>query len=127
MATFGFWVFSSAYILDLFRGMGTSHRIYLGLFTFLDLMQVVLFCAWAILITRLSAVFFIGPSASRFRFAAAALVVIIFLESLGAFFPSNFSYEFLARLLVLGALVSVSAWYGVRKYPVNVDKPKSTL
>jgi len=120
LATFGFWVFADAYLLATLLIPGTSYRVYLGLFTVLDLVKVGLFSGWAVLIGRLGRVFFGGPAAPPFRFAAAAFIVLLYLYSRGVFIPSDYHPahpEFIAQIILHAAVISAAAWYGLRSRP----------
>ena len=117
-ATFGVWVFSSAFLLAPLLVPGSSYRVYLGLVTFPDFLGLLLFGVWAFLVARLGHSLFTGPSASRYRVAIVALTVFFFLYTRSVFILSNFSFEFIARGLILTALVAACAWYGLRRGPI---------
>ena len=123
LATFGLWVFAETCLLAPLLIPGTSYRVYLGLFTVLDLVKVGLFSGWAILIGRLGRVFFSGPAARPFRFAAAAFIVLLYLYHRGAFIPSNYRPEFVVQIILFAAVISAAAWYGLRSRPGKRRSP----
>ena len=117
-ATFGVWVFSSAFLLAPLLVPGSSYRFYLGLVTFPDFLGLLLFGAWAFLVARLGHSLFTGPSAQRYRVAIVALTVISFLYTRSVFILANFSFEFITRGIILTAIVAACAWYGLRQGPM---------
>jgi hypothetical protein len=117
-ATFGVWVFSSAFLLAPLVKPGSSYPVYLGLVTFPDFLGLLLFGVWAFLVARLGHSLFTGPSAPRYRVAIVALTVFFFLYTRSVFILSNLSFEFVTRGLILTAIVAACAWYGLRRGPI---------
>ena len=118
LATFGVWVLSSAYVVSPLLEPSSSYRLYFGLVTFPDLLGLLIFGVCAFVIARLGHSLFTGASASRYRGAIVALTIFFFVYTRGIFLLSNFSFEFVARGLVLTALVAACAWYGLRRGPI---------
>ncbi len=118
LATFGVWVLASALVVSPLLKPGSSYRMYFGLVIFPDLLGLLVFGVWAFLVARLGHSLFAGPSAPRYRGAVVALTIFFFLYTRSVFIPSNFSFEFFARSLILTALVAACAWFGLRRGPI---------
>src|SRR2546425_12692518 len=92
-ATFGLWVFSSAFLVSPFLKPGASFREYYGV-TFLDLLTTFIFAGWVFLIAHLGRDLFSGSRSAYYRFVAVAFSILLFLYCRGIFLPSNFGFHF---------------------------------
>lgn len=116
LATVVLWALSSVCLSTPFRDSDVPRSVYFGLFMvpdMADLLAVLLFSGWAILSGRLGGILFTGPSARRFRDAATAFVVLLFLHVRGAFIVSNYGSLYLIEQFVFAVPVSLAAWYGL--------------
>lgn len=126
LATFGVWVLVQANITSPLWGPGSSYRVYFGLFTYPDLIETLIFAAWAFLLARLSGSLFSGHSKRRWSLAVMVLLLLFFLYVRGTFL--NLRPQFVLRQLVLVVLVLMGFLAGIRRrlHDQGASPPLST-
>lgn len=113
LATFGVWVLVQANITSPLWASGNGYRAYFGLFTYPDLIETLIFAAWAFLLARLSGSLFSGPSKRRWSFSMMVLLLLFFLYVRGTFL--NLRPQFVLTQLVLAVLVLIGFLAGFRR------------
>ncbi len=119
LATYGFWVLTAVYFISPLLVPRASYRMYFGLGTIPDILELIIFGAWAFFVARIGWSFFSGSSASRYRVALVALTVFFFCYTRGIFIQSNYRFEFVVRVLILTSIIAACAWFGLRCGPIS--------
>jgi len=119
LATIGFWVCVSMFLMPIFFVPGESYRAYLfGLITIPDCLLILAYAGWAFCIARISRGTFSGPRARSLQVLSTGFVVAVYLHGAGVFISanhdSNFLLEFLLVRLGFASLIALGAWAGLR-------------